>query len=104
MSNKLRWGVLSTASIGKKVIPAMQQGQYTRVVAIASRGLAKASQSSPRPLDHQSRRSRQACSLRKAYQPYRCGSQNSPRCSLAYWSQDRRSLHDPQLSPMAPPS
>jgi len=43
MSNKLRWGVLSTADIGlQKVIPAMQQGQYTRVDAIASRSLAKA--------------------------------------------------------------
>jgi predicted dehydrogenase len=45
MSNKLRWGVLSTAAIGiKKVIPAMQQGQYTSVVAIASRDRAKAQQ------------------------------------------------------------
>jgi predicted dehydrogenase len=44
MSNKLRWGVLSTASIGRKVIPAMQRGQYTSVVAIASRSLAKAQQ------------------------------------------------------------
>jgi predicted dehydrogenase len=43
MSNKLRWGVLSTAGIGlRKVIPAMQHGQYTSVVAIASRDLAKA--------------------------------------------------------------
>jgi predicted dehydrogenase len=43
MSNKLRWGVLSTAAIGlKKVIPAMQHGQYASVVAIASRDLAKA--------------------------------------------------------------
>ena len=43
MSNKLRWGVLSTAAIGlKKVIPGMQQGQYTSVAAIASRDLAKA--------------------------------------------------------------
>src|ERR1700678_960735 len=43
MSKKLRWGVLSTANIGlKKVIPAMQQGEYTSVVAIASRDLAKA--------------------------------------------------------------
>ena len=43
MSNKLRWGVLSTANIGlKKVIPGMQQGQYTSVAAIASRDLAKA--------------------------------------------------------------
>ncbi len=45
MSNKLRWGVLSSAAIGlKKVIPAMQHGQYTSVVAIASRDLAKAQQ------------------------------------------------------------
>jgi len=43
MSIKLRWGVLSTANIGlKKVIPAMQQGQHTRVAAIASRNLVKA--------------------------------------------------------------
>ncbi len=43
MSNTLRWGVLSTAAIGlKKVLPAMQQGQYTRITAIASRDLAKA--------------------------------------------------------------
>jgi len=43
MPNKLRWGVLSTAAIAlKKVIPAMQRGQYTSVVAIASRDLAKA--------------------------------------------------------------
>jgi len=40
---KLRWGILSTANIGlKKVIPAMQRGQHTSVVAIASRDLAKA--------------------------------------------------------------
>jgi predicted dehydrogenase len=43
MSNKLRFGVLSTANIGlKKVIPAMQQGEHTQVVAIASRDLARA--------------------------------------------------------------
>jgi predicted dehydrogenase len=43
MSKKLRFGVLSTASIGlKKVIPAMQQGELTTVVAIASRDLGKA--------------------------------------------------------------
>jgi predicted dehydrogenase len=43
MSTKLRWGVLSTAAIGiKKVIPAMQQGEYTLIVAIASRDRAKA--------------------------------------------------------------
>jgi predicted dehydrogenase len=41
-STKLRWGVLSTAAIGrKKVIPAMQQGSHTTVAAIASRNLAK---------------------------------------------------------------
>ena len=45
MPKKLRWGVLSTASIGlRKVIPAMQQGQYSTIVAIASRDLAKAKQ------------------------------------------------------------
>ena len=45
MSSKLRWGVLSTANIGlKKVLPAMQRGDNTAVVAIASRDLAKARQ------------------------------------------------------------
>ena len=35
---KVRWGILSTAKIGReKVIPAMQAGQLTEVVAIASR-------------------------------------------------------------------
>jgi predicted dehydrogenase len=43
MENKLRWGVLSTANIGlKKVIPAMQRGQFSSVTAIASRDLATA--------------------------------------------------------------
>jgi predicted dehydrogenase len=43
MSKQIRWGVLSTAAIGlKKVIPAMQQGQYSSVVAIASRDREKA--------------------------------------------------------------
>ena len=43
MSKKIRWGVLSTANIGlKKVLPAMQMGQYSTVAAIASRDLAKA--------------------------------------------------------------
>jgi predicted dehydrogenase len=42
MSKKLRWGVLSTANIGlKKVLPAMQQGRFTTVDAIASRDLKK---------------------------------------------------------------
>jgi predicted dehydrogenase len=45
MPTKLRWGVLSTADIGlRKVIPAMQQGEYSSVVAIASRDLAIAKQ------------------------------------------------------------
>jgi len=43
MNNKVRWGVLSTANIGlKKVLPAMQKGQFSTVTAIASRDLAKA--------------------------------------------------------------
>ena len=34
----VRFGVISTARIGiEKVIPAMQRGRHTRVVAIASR-------------------------------------------------------------------
>jgi predicted dehydrogenase len=45
MAKKLRWGVLSTAAIGlKKVIPAMQRGEYTSIVAIASRDLPRAKQ------------------------------------------------------------
>jgi len=45
MKNKVRWGVLSTARIGlKKVIPAMQGGEYSSVAAIASRDLGKARQ------------------------------------------------------------
>jgi predicted dehydrogenase len=37
---RIRFGVLSTARIGvKKVIPAMQKGEHTEVVAIASRSL-----------------------------------------------------------------
>ena len=40
---KVRWGVLSTAKIGRqKVIPAMQQGRHTEVAAIASRDRARA--------------------------------------------------------------
>jgi predicted dehydrogenase len=35
---KVRWGVLSTANIGiKKVIPGMQLGKFTEIVAICSR-------------------------------------------------------------------
>jgi predicted dehydrogenase len=37
-SQRLRWGVLSTARIGvRRVIPALQAGQHCQVVAIASR-------------------------------------------------------------------
>jgi len=43
VTDKVRWGVLSTADIGAaKVIPAMQQGSYGEITAIASRDLAKA--------------------------------------------------------------
>ena len=45
MSDKLRWGVLSTANIAlQKVIPAMQLGKHSSVFAIASRDLARARQ------------------------------------------------------------
>ena len=41
--NKVRWGVLSAAGIGvRQVLPAMQQGQYCEITAIASRSLDKA--------------------------------------------------------------
>lgn len=41
----VRWGILSTAKIGReKVIPAMQRGRMCNVVAIASRGLERAQQ------------------------------------------------------------
>ncbi len=41
--NKVRWGVLSTATIAsEKVIPAMQQGRFCEITAIASRSLEKA--------------------------------------------------------------
>ncbi|HTZ60791.1 MAG TPA: Gfo/Idh/MocA family oxidoreductase [Acidobacteriaceae bacterium] len=43
MANKVRWGVLSTAAIGmKKVLPAMQKGDWSEVTAIASRDLPRA--------------------------------------------------------------
>jgi predicted dehydrogenase len=43
MPNKVRWGVLSTAGIGvKKVVPAMQKGDWIEVIAIASRDLGNA--------------------------------------------------------------
>jgi predicted dehydrogenase len=43
MAKKVKWGVLSTANIGvKKVLPAMQAGELTSIIAIASRDLEKA--------------------------------------------------------------
>ena len=42
MTDKVRWGVLSTAHIGtEQVIPAIQQGRNCEVVAIASRDVAR---------------------------------------------------------------
>jgi predicted dehydrogenase len=43
MSKKVAWGVLGVANIGiKKVIPAMQRGEWCEIAAIASRDLEKA--------------------------------------------------------------
>ncbi|MEE3231345.1 MAG: Gfo/Idh/MocA family oxidoreductase, partial [Planctomycetota bacterium] len=43
MSAKIRWGVLGVAKIAvEKVIPAMQQGEFAEVTAIASRDAARA--------------------------------------------------------------
>jgi predicted dehydrogenase len=43
MSRKVKWGVLSTASIAtRRVIPAMQKCELAEITAIASRSLAKA--------------------------------------------------------------
>jgi len=43
MPTKIRWGVLGAANIAtKKVIPAMQKGDYTTIAAIASRDLSRA--------------------------------------------------------------
>ena len=43
MTNKVRWGVLSTAKIGwEKVIPAMQKGELCSIDAIASRDIDSA--------------------------------------------------------------
>ena len=43
MIGKIRWGVLGAANIAiKKVIPAMQRGEFCEVAAIASRNLERA--------------------------------------------------------------
>src|SRR5580704_2382019 len=42
-NDKVRWGILSTAAIGvKKVLPGMQKGEWSEIVAISSRNHAKA--------------------------------------------------------------
>lgn len=44
-SKKVKWGVISTAKIGvQKVIPAMQQGEASEIIAIASRDPENAKQ------------------------------------------------------------
>ena len=43
MTNRVRWGVLSTAKIGReKVLPAMQKSEHCVIEAMASRDLASA--------------------------------------------------------------
>ncbi len=43
MADKIRWGIISTANIGRgKVIPAIQQSSNGEVVAVASRDQARA--------------------------------------------------------------
>ena len=43
MTDRVRWGILSTANIAvKKVIPAMQRSPWCEIAAIASRDLTKA--------------------------------------------------------------
>lgn len=59
MNRKVRWGVLGAADIAlKKVIPAMQRGELTEIVALASRDWAKA------------RRSADELGITKAYGSY----------------------------------
>jgi predicted dehydrogenase len=49
MSEKIRWGIVGVANIAvKKVIPAMQKGQFSEVAAIASRDAERASQAAVR--------------------------------------------------------
>ncbi|HEX8247445.1 MAG TPA: Gfo/Idh/MocA family oxidoreductase, partial [Pyrinomonadaceae bacterium] len=43
MNKKVRWGVLGAAKIAlDKVIPAMQQGEWSEITALASRDAEKA--------------------------------------------------------------
>jgi len=49
MNKKIKWGILSTANIGTgQVIPAMQNGQFTEIAAIASRNLTRAKETAAR--------------------------------------------------------
>jgi predicted dehydrogenase len=49
MKTKVRWGVLGVADIAmRKVIPAMQRGEWSEIVAIASRDLGRAKQAAAR--------------------------------------------------------
>ena len=43
MTEKVRWGILSTANIGRRVIPAIHASHNGEVVAVASRSLDSAS-------------------------------------------------------------
>jgi len=59
MNEKVHWGILGVADIAvKKVIPAMQEGKLSQVVAIASRDLKKA------------QRAADQLGIRKAYGSY----------------------------------
>jgi len=42
MSGKVRWGILSTANIGRRVIPAIHAARNSEVVAVGSRSLGAA--------------------------------------------------------------
>jgi predicted dehydrogenase len=49
MKSKVKWGVIGVADIAmRKVIPAMQRGEWSEIVAIASRDLEKAKQAAAR--------------------------------------------------------
>ncbi len=59
MNSKVRWGVLGAANIAvKQVIPAMQQGSWSEIAAIASRDL------------HKARKTADSLKLAKAYGSY----------------------------------
>ena len=59
MPDKVRWGVLGAANIAvKKVVPAMQRGEWSEVVALASRDVERA------------RAAARALGIRKVYGSY----------------------------------